>query len=63
MRIFLKRPNPLTPTLSPPGRGSAYAIALLLQGRVTGDHSAASTRFFFAAGPRRASTGLRNAPV
>jgi hypothetical protein len=63
MRIFLKRPNPLTPTLSPPGRGSAYVIALPLQGRVQKDHSAASTRFLLLVGPRRASTGFKNAPV
>ncbi len=28
-----------------------------------GNHSAASTRFFLLTGPRRASTGFKNAPV
>jgi hypothetical protein len=27
--VFLARPNPLTPTLSPPGRGSSLSAPLL----------------------------------
>jgi hypothetical protein len=42
---------------------SRAARACPLPERAREGYSAASARFFFVAGARRASTGLRNAPV